>query len=85
MKYINDPATKYVTYADAVNMAIKSGIEAQRAYIFLASFGIRGEQTRVFNADANTYGRPIKVAMRDDSTVVTSVGICKSCGTFKFT
>lgn len=79
MLYINDPQAKPVHYQDAVNMAVKSGVQPQRAYIYLASLGIKGEQTRQILSDGTTYGKPQKIAVDDSGNFLTSVKICKSC------
>lgn len=82
MLYINTPGLKdkAITYKDLVDITIKSGIQPQRAYMYLAGLGVRGELTRVFNNDTNTYSRPIKYAVYGNKpSFVTSAKICRSC------
>jgi hypothetical protein len=67
-------------YRDLVDMAIKSGVQPQRAYIYLASLGIKGEQTRQLLSDETSYGRPQKLAVNDNGQFILRVSICKSCG-----
>lgn len=80
MLYINDPDAKPMLYTDLVNMAIKSGIEPQRAYLYLASLGIRGELTRIIESDNTGYGKPVKLAIKGENTTITGAKPCKSCG-----
>lgn len=79
MLYINNSQAKPIHYNDVVNMAIKSGIQPQRAYIYLASLGIKSERTRQLLSDGTTYGKPQKIAVDDSGNFLTSVKICKSC------
>ena len=84
MLYINDPKLikKAYTYDDAVAQVIKLGVPAQRAYMFLAVNGVRGEKTRTQREDG-TYARPIKYAIHDVNTLVTSIKACGNCGSIK--
>lgn len=82
MLYINRPGLrdKAITYADLVQLTIKSGIAPQRAYMYLAGLGVRGELTRVFNDETNDYGKPVKYAVYGRiPSFVTSAKICAKC------
>jgi hypothetical protein len=82
MLYINSPGlrAKAITYQDLVALTIKSGIQPQRAYMYLAGLGVRGELTRVFDDKSNDYGRPIKYAVFGDKpSFVTSAKVCSKC------
>jgi len=47
MLYINDPDTAAMTYSAVVQAVTESGIESQRAYMYLAAIGINGQATRM--------------------------------------
>ena len=80
MRYINDPNVKPILYTDLVKHVIKSGVQAQRAYIYLASLGVKGEQTRQLMSDQTTYSKPRKLAVNSDTgAFVMSFDSCKSC------
>jgi hypothetical protein len=79
MLYINDPNQQYKTYDDLVNLAINTGIKPKRAYIYLASMGIKGATCRVLDNGSMTYLQPFKIAVRDDKTIVKSASICEHC------
>jgi len=79
MNYINDPNIKPIHYRDLVNAVIKSGVQPQRAYIYLASLGIKSAETRQILSDGITYGKSLKLAVNDDGGVITSVKACESC------
>lgn len=83
MLYINKPNAKPVLYSDLVKAAIKSGVQPQRAYLYLASLGIKGMLTRQLLADGNGYGKPKKLAVNEDEHFINSFSICDSCGTLK--
>lgn len=78
MLYINDPKQPHYKYDDVVDMAIKAGVDAKRAYIYLAGQGVKGGLARVQSADSLSYMPPQKVAVRGNK-LVTKVTICKSC------
>jgi hypothetical protein len=81
MLYINTPGLRKVaiTYADLVDITIKSGIQPQRAYMYLAGLGVRGEPTRVLG-DNDNYSRPIKYAVFGDKpSFITKAKICGHC------
>lgn len=80
MNYINDPdKTPYITYSDMVAQAVKSGIAPQKAYLYLASVGVRGELYRIKKQDGYGYGRPVKLAVRDNE-LITDASVCGHCG-----
>jgi hypothetical protein len=78
MIYINDPQTKFVTYDEAVEMAIKAGIKPKRAYLYLAGLGVKGAQARINNPDTLDYYAAQKIAVMD-STVIKSIKVCTKC------
>lgn len=76
MLYINDPKRPHYKYDDVVDLAIKAGVDPKRAYIYLASLGVRGEKGRVMSG--LDYGQPVKLAVMGDK-LVTNVTICATC------
>lgn len=78
MIYINDKKTPHYIYDDLVNIVINHGIQPKRAYIYLASLGIRGEKARIISDSGMDYLPACKVAVLDQK-VVTKVTTCKSC------
>lgn len=80
MLYINTPGLKdkAITYNDLVELVIQSGIERQRAYMYLAGLGVRGELTRVMG-DLD-YSKPVKYAVYGHKpSFVTSAKVCTKC------
>jgi hypothetical protein len=81
MLYINDPNFKPILYIDLVNAVIKAGIEPRRAYMYLASLGIKSGNTRQTLPDLVHYGEIRKLAVNSDTgNFVTSYSICSECG-----
>lgn len=78
MIYINDEKRKFVTYDDAVDIAIQSGIKPKAAYIYLAATGVKGLPARIANPDTLDYYPVQKVAVHDRK-LVTSIKICTKC------
>lgn len=78
MIYINDSTKPFVTYDEAVVVAIESGVKPKTAYIYLASLGVKGQLARIANPDTLDYYPAQKVAVRDNK-LVTSIEICKNC------
>lgn len=78
MLYINNSKTPFYYYDQVVEIAIKNGVEAKRAYIYLAAFGVRGVVGRVFNDAKNDYDLPTKLAVVNNE-LVKKVRVCKSC------
>lgn len=63
---------KPYTYHELVADLVAVGIEPQRAYMFLASLGIKGDMCRFWNAAITDYNKPVKVAVNKDGNVVMS-------------
>jgi len=78
MLYINDPDTAAITYNDLVKAVTESGIESQRAYMYLAAIGINGQATRIKLKDGYGYGPIQKMAVRG-TEFITSVSVCSHC------
>ncbi len=83
MFYINDPNVKPVLYKDLVDAVIKTGVQPQRAYIYLASLGIKSGLTRQVLNDGVSYGRPQKLAVDDNGDFVLNIVRCSDCGSIK--
>lgn len=80
MLYINNPGTTAMTYKAVVEAVIAAGIEPQRAYIYLAGLGIKGELTRIKRKDEPGYLPPVKMAVRNNNDSIDSVQKCEHCG-----
>lgn len=63
---------KQYTYHELVADVIKAGIAPQRAYMFLASLGIKGDLCRFWNKELAKYDKPVKVAVNDAGGVIVS-------------
>lgn len=79
MLYINDPKQKYVTYDDAINIAVQNGVEPKRAYIYLAALGVKSAMARVMSSDFNNYLPAIKIAVTGNGYAITSISVCRNC------
>lgn len=78
MLYINNRDKPFVLYDDAVDMVIANGVDAKRAYIFLAALGVRGVFGRVINESGMGYLEPRKIAVKGNDIVV-GVDVCRTC------
>ncbi len=78
MLYINDATKPHYKYDDVVDLAIKNGIKAKRAFIYLAGLGVKGVFCRIQSKDSLSYLEPVKVAVIEDR-LVTKVSTCTKC------
>lgn len=78
MLYINDPDTTAMTYSAVVKAVTKSGIESQRAYMYLAAIGINGQAARIKLNDGPGYGPIQKMAVRG-TEFINDVSKCSHC------
>ncbi len=78
MIYINDPKQPHYLYDDVVDLVIKHGVDAKRAYIYLASLGVKGANARIMSNTGLSYLQPQKVAVKNNK-LVTHVDFCKHC------
>lgn len=78
MHYVNNPNTKAMKYTDLVNTIIELGIAPQRAYMYLACLGIKGQLARIKSSDSSGYNPPVKLAARGDDTI-ESATLCSHC------
>lgn len=79
MIYINDQNKQFVTYDEAVDVVIESGIKPKTAYLYLASLGVKGMLARIANPDTLDYYPAQKIAVKNNQTIVSSIEICKHC------
>lgn len=78
MLYINDQKQPHYKYDDVVDAVIKSSIDPKRAYIYLASIGVKGTLGRIINDNGMGYSPPVKLAIKDNK-LVNQLSICKHC------
>lgn len=63
---------KPYTYHELVADVVAAGIDQRRAYMFLASLGVKGKLCRFLNRATLGYDDPVKVAVNDKGEVVLS-------------